>query len=180
MISSDPFDSPDEVLADLLERLDNGEPIDRQQIARQYPHLADELIGFLDDSDAVSQALRHADRGAPGYGAATRFGPYELIAPLGAGGMGEVYRARDTRLAREVALKLLPPEFVNNADRLARFEREFKAVAALAHPNILVLHDIGTDQGVPYAVTELLEGETLRRRLGEGALLWRKAVEIGR
>jgi serine/threonine protein kinase/TolB-like protein/cytochrome c-type biogenesis protein CcmH/NrfG len=109
--------------------------------------------------------------------APTRVGPYEIVAPLGAGGMGEVYRARDTRLGREVALKLLPSEFVKDTDRLARFELEAKAVAALAHPNILVLYDFGTDQGVPYATTELLEGETLRQRLKPAALPWRKAVE---
>src|SRR5438874_7988197 len=107
-----------------------------------------------------------------------KVGPYEIVAPLGAGGMGEVYRARDTRLGRDVALKLLPAKFASDADRLARFELEAKAVAALAHPNILVLYDFGTDQGVPYAATELLEGETLRQRLKPAALPWRKAVEI--
>src|SRR4026209_2294402 len=99
------------------------------------------------------------------FTAGHRLGSYEILGPLGAGGMGEVYRARDSRLGREVALKLLPPEFIKDADRLARFEVEAKAVAALSHPNILVLYDFGTDQGVPYAATELLEGETLRQRL---------------
>ena len=101
-----------------------------------------------------------------------------MLAPLGTGGMGDVYRARDTRLGRDVALKLLPPEFASDPDRLARFEREASAVAALTHPNILVLYDVGTDQGIPYAVTELLEGETLRQRMTRAALPWRKAVEI--
>src|SRR5207245_2165474 len=111
--------------------------------------------------------------------AGTRLGPYQILSPLGAGGMGEVYRARDTRLGREVAVKVLPEQFAQDSDRLARFEREAKAIAALAHPNILVLHDFGTANGVSYAVTELLEGETLRDRLKHGALPWRKAVEIG-
>jgi aminoglycoside phosphotransferase (APT) family kinase protein len=98
---------------------------------------------------------------APG----TRLGPYEVVAPLGAGGMAEVYRARDTRLGREVAVKVLPPETAAVSGRLPRFEREARAVAALNHPNILALHDIGRQDEIVYAVTELLEGETLRERL---------------
>jgi eukaryotic-like serine/threonine-protein kinase len=108
----------------------------------------------------------------------TRLGPYEIVAPLGAGGMSEVYRARDTRLERQVAVKVLPPPFAHDPERRARFEREAKAVAALSHPNILAIHDCGTEHGVAYAVMELLEGETLRRRLAHGAVPWRKAVEI--
>jgi TolB-like protein/Tfp pilus assembly protein PilF len=111
--------------------------------------------------------------------ALTRLGPYEILAPLGAGGMGEVYRAGDTRLGREVAIKVLPEPFANNADRQARFEREARAVAALSHPNILAIHDYGTEGGITYAVMELLEGETLRSRLAKGPLPWREAVEIG-
>src|SRR6202050_5324207 len=95
----------------------------------------------------------------------TRLGPYEILAPIGAGGMGEVYRARDTRLNREVAIKVLPEHLAKDPQALARFEREAKAVAALAHPNILVLYDVGSTDDVHYAVTELLEGETLRDRL---------------
>jgi serine/threonine protein kinase len=109
----------------------------------------------------------------------SRLGPYEILAPLGRGGMGEVYRARDVRLGREVAVKVLPEHVATDPDRKARFEQEARAVAVLAHPNILVLHDFGAEAGVTFAVTELLEGETLRQRLGGGALPWRKAVEIG-
>ncbi len=109
----------------------------------------------------------------------TRLGPYEIVAPLGAGGMGEVYRARDPRLNREVAIKVLPERLAKDPQALARFESEAKAVAALTHPNILAIFDVGADQGVTYAVTELLEGETLRSHLGHAALPWRKAVEIG-
>ena len=108
-----------------------------------------------------------------------RLGPYEILAPIGAGGMGEVYRARDTRLNREIAIKVLPEHLADDPDALARFEREAKAVAALAHPNILVLYDVGSANGVHYAVTELLEGETLRERLDRGPLAWRKAAELG-
>jgi serine/threonine protein kinase len=111
--------------------------------------------------------------------ASTRLGPYEIVASLGAGGMGEVYRARDTRIGREVAVKVLPEPFATNPDRQGRFEREARAVAALSHPNILALYDYGTQGGVTYAVMELLEGETLRSRLAKGRLPWREAVEVG-
>ena len=140
----------------------------------------------------------------------SRLGPYEVTAPLGAGGMGEVYRARDERLGRDVAIKVLPAEFASDPDRLKRFEQEARAVAALNHPNILAIHDVGSvaiperDVGeglepsrsgaspappragaasggqrtVDYLVTELLEGETLRKRLKDGPLPARKAVEL--
>jgi eukaryotic-like serine/threonine-protein kinase len=107
----------------------------------------------------------------------TKLGPYEILAPLGAGGMGEVYRARDPRLAREVAVKILPESFATDADRLRRFEQEARAVGALNHPNILSVHDIGAQGGTHYIVTELLEGETLRERLSSGPQLPRRAIE---
>ena len=108
-----------------------------------------------------------------------RLGPYEILEPLGAGGMGEVYRARDTRLEREVAIKVLPPT-LSDAAALARFEREAKLIAALSHPNILAIHDVGSDAGVSYAVTELLEGETLRDRMSTGPVPLRKTVDYAR
>jgi serine/threonine-protein kinase len=108
----------------------------------------------------------------------TRLGSYEILAPLGAGGMGEVYRARDHRLDRDVAIKVLPEAFASDPEALKRFEREAKAVAALSHPNILAIHDFGDSGGVRFAVMELLEGETLRERLKRAALGWRKAAEI--
>ncbi len=108
----------------------------------------------------------------------TKLGPYEILSPLGAGGMGEVYRARDTRLGRDVAVKVLPQSLANDADRLRRFEQEARSVAALNHPNILAVHDIGTIDQVPYMVCELLEGETLRERLQGAALSSRRAAEI--
>ncbi len=108
----------------------------------------------------------------------TQLGPYRIGAPLGAGGMGEVYRAKDSRLDRDVAIKVLPTQFAQDGARLARFERAAKAVAALSHPNILAIHDYGTEQGQTLAVMELLEGETLRGRIAHGAIPWRKAVEI--
>jgi serine/threonine-protein kinase len=106
-------------------------------------------------------------------------GPYELLAPIGAGGMGEVWKARDSRLNRDVALKVLPDHLSRDAEALARFDREAKAVAALSHPNILVLYDVGADAGIHFVVTELLEGETLRERIARGPLPWRKAAELG-
>src|ERR1700694_1075446 len=106
----------------------------------------------------------------------SRLGPYEILSPLGAGGMGEVYRARDPRLGRDVAIKVLPASFSNDADRLRRFEQEARAAGALDHPNILAIHDIGTQDGSPYIVSELLEGETLRNRLAGGAFTPRKAL----
>src|SRR2546427_6938274 len=108
-----------------------------------------------------------------------RLGPYEILGPLGAGGMGEVYRARDTRLDRDVAIKVLPQLLAGDPKSLTRFEREAKAVAALSHPNILAIHDFGEDRGIRFAVTELLDGETLRQRLSREHPAWRKAVEIG-
>src|SRR5574341_661179 len=110
--------------------------------------------------------------------AGTRLGPYTIIAPLGAGGMGEVYVAKDPRLDRDVAIKVLPEHLARDPAALKRFEREARAVAALSHPNILEIHDSGTDQGIVYAVMELLEGETLRARLGGSAIPWRKSLEI--
>ncbi|HET7840146.1 MAG TPA: serine/threonine-protein kinase, partial [Terriglobia bacterium] len=107
----------------------------------------------------------------------TKLGPYEIVGQVGAGGMGEVYRARDSRLERDVAIKVLPASFASDTDRLRRFEQEARAVAAMNHPNILAVYDIGTHEGAPYLVSELLEGETLRERLGGGALPARKVVD---
>ena len=109
--------------------------------------------------------------------AGTRLGPYEILAPIGAGGMGEVYRAKDPRLGREVAIKVLPASFSQDADRLKRFEQEARAAGILNHPNITAVYDIGQHDGAPYVVQELLEGETLRDRLSGGPIGQRKAIE---
>ena len=120
---------------------------------------------------------------APG----TRFGPFEILSFIGAGAMGVVYRARDTRLGRDVAVKVLPPVFARDPDRLARFEREARAVAAINHPNIVSVHDIGSAEAVDqeqgpvraaYLITELLDGDTLRARLAQGPLGVRKSVDV--
>src|SRR5271165_1812776 len=109
----------------------------------------------------------------------TKVGPYEIIAPLGAGGMGEVYRARDPQLGRDVAIKVLPSFYSRDPDRLRRFEQEARAAAALNHPNILAVYQFGTYEGAPYLVSELLEGSTLRDALLRGPLPIRKAVDYG-
>jgi len=106
-----------------------------------------------------------------------RLGPYEVLSPLGAGGMGEVYRARDERLGREVAVKVLPPDYSSDPDRLRRFEQEAKAAGALNHPNLVAVFDTGQHEGNAYVVFELLDGVTLRQRLGPGPLPVRKAVD---
>jgi serine/threonine protein kinase len=110
-------------------------------------------------------------------GPGTRLGPYEILSALGAGGMGEVYRARDSRLNRDVAIKVMPAMSSSDPERLARFEQEARAAAVLSHPNILAVYDIGTHNGAPYIVSELLDGETLRERLRRGPVPTRKAVE---
>ena len=109
----------------------------------------------------------------------TRLGPYEIVAPLGAGGMGEVYRARDPRLGREVAVKVLPEHMARDPQAMERFKREARVIAALSHSNILALYDVGNEDGVFYTVTELLEGETLRGRMGHTPMPWRKVAETG-
>jgi serine/threonine protein kinase len=116
--------------------------------------------------------------------AGTTFGPYEVLSPIGAGGMGQVYRARDSRLGREVAFKVLPADFASDPDRVRRFEQEAIAAGALNHPNILSIYDVGRNDGSPYLVSELLEGETLASELASGRLGIRRtldyAVQIAR
>src|SRR5713101_9902115 len=109
--------------------------------------------------------------------AGVRLGPYEIVAPIGAGGMGEVYRARDPRLGRDVAIKVLPDSMVVDLSRLQRFQQEARAVAALSHPNIVAVFDVGVDP-VPFLVSELLEGETLRTRLARGPLPAKTSIDL--
>src|SRR5947207_4155451 len=100
----------------------------------------------------------------------SRLGPYAISAPLGAGGMGEVYRARDTRLDRDVAIKILPSHFAESPQRKARFEREARAISSLSHPNVCALFDIGQEDGFHFIVMEYLDGTSLAERLARGAL----------
>src|SRR5262245_25511646 len=112
------------------------------------------------------------------YHQGTNLGPYVILSLIGAGGMGEVYRARDPRLGREVAIKILPAAFSSDQDRLRRFEQESRAAGMLNHPNILAIYDAGLHDRSPYLVSELLEGETLRSKLRSGEIPFRKAIEI--
>ena len=112
---------------------------------------------------------------APG----TQLGPYEITAPLGAGGMGEVYRARDTRLDRTVAIKILPAQFSSDPVRKQRFEREARTISSLNHPHICVLHDVGSQDGVDYLVMECVEGETLAKRVEKGSLPLDQVLKCG-
>src|SRR5271169_6241879 len=109
----------------------------------------------------------------------TKLGPYEIQSPLGAGGMGEVYRARDTRLDRAVAIKILPAHLSDNPEAKQRFDREARAVSSLNHPNICTLHDVGHQDGVDYLVMEFLEGETLADRLVKGPLAPVQVLKYG-
>ena len=109
----------------------------------------------------------------------TRLGPYEVLAPLGAGGMGEVYRARDTRLGREVAVKVLPAHLTANSEVRARFEREARTISSLDHPHICVLHDVGREGDTDYLVMELVDGETLAQRLTRGPLPVDDVMRLG-
>ena len=109
----------------------------------------------------------------------TRLGPYEITAPIGAGGMGEVYSARDTRLDRQVAIKVLPPDFAHDAALLERFQREAKTISSLNHPHICTLFDVGEEEGVRFLVMELLEGEPLVDRVAKGALPLDQVLKLG-
>ena len=151
----------------------------------EFRALLSDLLRESDDSDPYLKAggafagplWDDLLTGSSGVEPGTRFGPYEIRSPLGSGGMGEVYRAHDTRLGRDVAIKMLPSDTPATAHALARFEREARAVAALNHPNILAIHDVGSEHDLRYVVTELLEGETLRQRLGRGAVPPSRAIE---
>ena len=110
--------------------------------------------------------------------AGTRLGPYELLSTLGVGGMGEVYRARDTRLGRDVAIKVLPEELAHDPERLRRFEGEARAASALSDPHIVAVFDVGEAEGVHYFATELVEGSDLRHLLDGGALPFKKALDL--
>ena len=138
------------------------------------------LRGFAGISQVLPPHLRYHRGVSMSLGIGSRVGPYEIVEWLGAGGMGEVYRARDPRLDRDVAVKLISETLASDPGRLHRFEHEARAAGQLNHPNVLVVYDVGTHAGGPYIVSELLEGESLRSRLQGTSLPWRKAVEYAR
>jgi eukaryotic-like serine/threonine-protein kinase len=144
-----------------LDETCRGDPELRKEVESLLSSLESASVGFLESPaiDAVP-GLSPAAPGpaSPSLARGTRLGPYEILALLGAGGMGEVYSAKDTRLNRDVAVKVLPRSFAGNRPALARFKREAQAIAALSHPNIRVLHDFGEEGDILYAVTELLQG----------------------
>jgi Tol biopolymer transport system component len=175
-IYQDAMDLPVEERAAFLDQACAGDDVlrrDLEALIAANDRMGDFLEAPLDDLATEVLANRLAQ---PQFG--QTLGRYKLQSLLGAGGMGEVYCAHDLRLDRDVAVKILPEHLAKDPQSLRRFEREAKAVAALSHPNILAIYDFGADHGVHYAVTELLEGETLRDRLTRGPLGWREAVEI--
>jgi hypothetical protein len=158
-----------------------GDPELRKEVDSLLSSLEEAPTGFLDSPaiDAAPEVSQATPKTAsPSLARGTRLGPYEIHSLLGAGGMGEVYRAKDTRLNREVAVKILPQSFIQNLAALARFEQEAQAIAAMSHPNIRAIHDFGREGNILYAVGELLLGETLQERLAEGALPRRKTVDV--
>ena len=162
--------------SDFLDEACAGDVELRDQVESLF-NSGNDADSFL-NTPAMNPAARMiADEPTPSL-AGKQISRYKIVEQIGAGGMGEVYRAIDVRLVREVAIKVLPASLSKNTEAVARFEREARAVAALSHPNILAIHDFGTEQKVCYAVTELLEGETLRSRLLRKSLGWREAVEI--
>jgi len=170
-------------IQDVLEKALELAPGERSAYLKQAcssdPSLRQEVETLLASSDHVrSSFLQSAPPRLP-LTSGTKLGEYEVKSMLGSGGMGEVYRARDSRLGRDVAIKVLPSLFTADSERLRRFEQEARAAAALNHPNILAVFQMGTYEGAPYLVSELLEGETLREQLKRGRLSVRKAIDYG-
>ncbi|HEY7112015.1 MAG TPA: protein kinase, partial [Thermoanaerobaculia bacterium] len=132
----------------------------------------------LSSTTSEDFARRQRNGAEMALSAGSRLGPYEILSPLGAGGMGEVYRARDTRLGRVVALKVLPESLSSDAGRLRRFEMEAHSASLLNHPNIVTVHDVGTSGATSYIAMELVEGATLRRLLGGGVLPLKRLLAI--
>ena len=145
------------------------------------PDLRAEVESLLVSNDRAGSFLESSilddEVGAAVLAAGTRLGPYEITSLLGVGGMGEIYRARDTRLARDVAIKVLPAGLARNPERLSRFEQEARAASALNHPHIVALYDVGRERGLLYIVTELLQGQTLAERIAQGPVPVRKALD---
>ena len=168
-----------EVLADALELKPSERPIFLDGACFSDKNLRREVERLLASSEEARSSFMESSPLRVTLMAGVRLGDYEVVKLLGSGGMGEVYRARDTRLAREVAIKVLPAFYSNDPDRLRRFEQEARAAAALNHPNILAVHQMGTYEGAPYLVSELLEGNTLRELLVRGPLALRRVIDYG-
>src|SRR3989440_2619117 len=157
-----------------LDEACQGDKLLRQQV-NSFIVSHEQAGGFIEEPafEVMAESLENKQTELIGQ----TLGHYKILEQIGKGGMGEVYRARDTRLGRDIALKVLPSAFSSDADRLRRFEQEARAASALNHPNILAIYDVGAHDGTPFVVSELLEGETLRSRLKGGALALRKAID---
>jgi eukaryotic-like serine/threonine-protein kinase len=168
-----------EVLADALELKPEERPAFLDRVCASDSSLRREVERLLAFGDEVRTSFLQSTPLRLALMPGTKLGDYEVVKLLGSGGMGEVYRARDTRLRRDVAIKVLPPSLLHDAERLRRFEREAQAAAGLSHPNILAVHQLGSYNGAPYLVSELLDGETLREQLMRGRLTLRRVVDYG-
>jgi serine/threonine protein kinase len=168
-----------EVLADALELKPEDRPAFLDRACSSDHTLRREVERLLSSSDEARSSFLQSSTWHVTLMAGAKLGDYEVVRLLGAGGMGEVYRAKDTRLGREVAIKVLPAYLSHDPDRLRRFKQEARAAAALNHPNILAVHQMGTHEGAPYIVSELLEGSTLRGLLLRGPQPVRKAIDVG-
>lgn len=157
--------------AAFLEKACGGDGDSRREVESLLAH-HQQAVSFLETPHPALDSSRPSP-----FGVGMRLGPYEITGRVGSGGMGEVYRARDGRLGREVAVKVLPPDFATSTERISRFEQEARAASALSHPNILAVYDVGCQEGLSYLVTELLEGETLAKRMSKGPVPLRKALE---
>lgn len=168
-----------DVLAEALERKPEDRPAFLDRACSPDPALRQEVDRLLASSDEARSSFLQSSTFRIGLTPGARLGDYEVQRLIGSGGMGEVYQARDTRLDREVAIKVLPAVLSHDPDRLRRFEQEARAAAALNHPNILAVHQLGTYEGAPYLVSELLEGSTLREQPLRGLLPVRKVIDYG-
>src|SRR5215469_4134283 len=168
-----------EVLADALELKPEERPAFLDGACSSDRTLRQEVERLLASSDEARSTFLESSPLRVTLMPGTKVGDYEVTKLIGFGGMGEVYRARDKRLARDVAIKVLPAFYSNDPDRLRRFEQEARAAAALNHPNILAVHQMGTYEGAPYLVSELLEGNTLRELLARGPLAVRRVIGYG-
>jgi len=168
-----------DVLAQALEVAPTQRAAVLDQACSSDHSLRQQVESLLSSSDDVQSSFLESRPQRMSLPSGTRLGDYEIQSMLGSGGMGEVYRARDARLGRDVAIKVLPSSCKADAKRLWRFEQEARAAAALNHPNILAVFQMGTYEDMPYLVSELLEGETLRERLNRGRLAVREAIDYG-
>ena len=168
-----------EVLGQALKLKPEDRPLFLDKACASDDLLRREVETLLSSSEEVQSSFLQSPKSRISLAPGAKLADYEVLRLVGSGGMGEVYRARDARLGRDVAIKVLPALFLRDPERLRRFEQEARAAAALNHPNILAVFQLGTFEGAPYLVSELLEGGTMREQLGRGPVLLRKAIDYG-